>query len=453
MRLYNSNSEQEISSSALAELKNNITKKISDIYTDLDNSYVKSFHARLEQRLTFLTSGTRDKPDRLRTLRNAMTWSYDLLQADEQRLFRHLAVFQGGFTLDAAEALAHADRRSRRRRVGPGRVPGRQELGATGRDDGRAALPHAGDDPRVRTGAACGSPRGRGGAAGARGVLLGMAERAAPEWWGSEPAVWLDRLEAEYDNLRAALAWAVDRASTLRLGYRLAIALHWFWRVRGPVSEGRRWMEALLADAGEVTPTLRAALLARAGDLATVQGVLPQAEARLDASIALAREIDDRPTLTFALGMRGTTAYIAGDYDLGKQLLEQSVTLARAAAVPLWEALGTTMLAVIAHQLGDDARATALVEEAHATCAASRIAWVTALALHIMAYLAAERGDFAARGLRCTARTSRSPGRWASVASSPAPSPGLPGRSPRGVTSSARVVSVGRWRPGSTPPG
>src|SRR5262249_7428236 len=159
----------------------------------------------------------------------------------------------------------------------------------------------------------------------------------------------------EYENLRAALEWAVA-GQHAELGSRLAIALYWFWRLRGPVSEGRRWTETLLAVPGELSPAVHAGLLARAGDLATVQGEFARAVALQEASITLAREIDDRSTLTFALGARGTTAYGAGDYELGKQFLEQSVTLARA-AVPLWDPLGTTLLASIMHHLGDDAQA------------------------------------------------------------------------------------------------
>jgi predicted ATPase/DNA-binding CsgD family transcriptional regulator len=349
---------------------------------------------RLEQRLTFLTGGAHDLPLRLRTLRDAITWSYDLLDVAERRAFRYLAIFRGGFTLDAAAAISEefvggqcdildpiaslVDKSLLQLEETPGEP--RYSMLETVREFGLEQLAANGEAKVV----------GHGHTA----YFLVLAERAAPQWWGAEPAVWLDRLEAEYDNVRAALGWAVEHGET-ETAYRLAIALHWFWRVRGPVTEGRRWMEILLADAGDVMPSLRAALLARAGDLATVQGEFERAVVLLEASIALAREIDDRGALTFALGMRGTTAYNAGDYDLGKQHLEESVTLARVAAVPLWETLGTTMLASIMHHLGDDAQATALVEEAHATCVASRIVWVTTLTVHITAYLAAEQGDLA----------------------------------------------------------
>jgi predicted ATPase/DNA-binding CsgD family transcriptional regulator len=348
---------------------------------------------RLEQRLVFLTGGARDLPDRLQTVRNAMTWSYDLLHPAEQQLFRALSVFQGGFTLDAAEAIGLAlfgDQtdilqavsslvdKSLLRLEEQGEEP-RYRMLETVREFGLEQLGVHGSDDLVGQAHAV--------------YFLALAERAAPEWWGSEPATWLDRLQAEHDNLRAALGWAVA-CEDCESGYRLAIALHWFWRLRGPVSEGRYWTERLLVDAGKVTRELHAGLLARAGDLATVQGELTRAVALIDASIDIAREIQDRETLAFALGMRGTTAHTAGDYVLGKRLLEESVALARAASAPLWDALGMTILASIMHQLGDGARATVLVSEAHATCEANQIAWVNALNLHIMAYLAAERGDF-----------------------------------------------------------
>ena len=206
--------------------------------------------------------------------------------------------------------------------------------------------------------------------------------------------MWLDRLEVEHDNLRAALGWAGEGGHA-ELSYRLAMALHWFWRTRGPVSEGRRWTETILASPSVVSPRLRAALMVRAGDLATMQGDFMQAAGLLDAAIALAGEIDDRQTLTFALGWRGNTAYSAGEYDLGKDLLEQAVSSARAGAIPLWEALGTAILASAIRQLGDSARATMLAEEAHATCQSGRIVWADAVALNVMAHIAAREGDFA----------------------------------------------------------
>ncbi|MGH2616554.1 MAG: ATP-binding protein, partial [Thermomicrobiales bacterium] len=353
--------------------------------------------------------GPRDLPDRLRTLRNAITWSYDLLTDDERWVFRAFAVFRGGFTLDAAEAVASrgVERSSgggEAPSVSPPRLPDSSTLDliASLVDKSLLRLNEATDEPRYRMLETIRefsleqlAERGESDMiqAAHAAYFLALAERAAPEWWGTQPAAWLDRLESEYDNLRAALSWAVERGDA-DLGVRLAIALHWFWRLRGPVHEGRHWSETMLVASDRVSPALRVALMARAGDLATVQGDFIRAWELLDTSIDLARELDDRQLLTFTLGMRGTSAYSAGDDALAKQLLEEAVSLARAGAVPLWDPLASVLLAGVTIQLGDTTRATALLEEAHAVCRARRITWITTLILNLKAYLAADSGDF-----------------------------------------------------------
>jgi predicted ATPase/DNA-binding CsgD family transcriptional regulator/DNA-binding XRE family transcriptional regulator len=347
---------------------------------------------RLEQRLTFLTSGTRDKPDRLRTLRNAMTWSYDLLQADEQRLFRHLTVFQGGFTLDAAEALAHATD------APEGDV---LDLVASLVDKSLLQLDETTDEPRYRmleTIRAFGLEQlgDHGEADPVRwahaAYFVALAERAAPEWWGSEPAVWLDRLETERDNLWEALAWAHEARAT-EIECRLVSALHWFWRSRGPVGEGRHWTEALLAGAEEVVPALRAALLMGAGDLAMTRGEFARAAELLDASIVLARELSDWPTLAHALFFRGATAVYEGQFDLGEEFVDQAVGVAGAMGAPFWHAWGLSVLAAIARGRGDHAHASALLAESNSVCQAERIAWPTALNLSLMGEIATDLGE------------------------------------------------------------
>ena len=347
--------------------------------------------ARLEQRLAFLTDGPRDAPDRLRTLRGAMQWSYDLLDAGEQRLLRSLAVFRGGFSLDAADAIDRA-------LGGEGEV---LALVASLVDKSLLRLDDALPEPRYRMletvrEFAWDQLAASGEADAARqahaAYFLALAERAAPEWWGPEPASWLDRLAMERDNLRAALEWAVahDPAET---GCRLVIALHWFWRIRGPVSEGRRWVETLLSLSAGAPPTLQAALLMGAGDFAMMQSDFPRAVAWLDASIAMAGAVGDLTTRTFALGWRGTTALHMDDLELSGQLLAQTIALAREAGVLLWDAFGLMIQASAAHLLGDDARASALVEEGHALFRDRRNVWGTTNTLNLMGCLAAKRGD------------------------------------------------------------
>ncbi len=200
---------------------------------------------RLDRMLPLLTTGARDAPARLRTMRDAIAWSHALLDAEEQRLFRRLAVFRGGFTLDAAESFA----------AGFGDT-NRNTLGVIASLVDKSLLQCAdSEEPRYRMletvreyGLEQLAANGETDAACRAHALhfLAWAERAAPEWWGPDPGGWLDRLETERDNLREALGWAIDHEET-ETGARLAIALHGLWRVRGSVGEGLGWMEQFLA--------------------------------------------------------------------------------------------------------------------------------------------------------------------------------------------------------------
>ena len=316
-----------------------------------------------------LTGGARDLPARLRTMRDAIAWSHDLLAPAEQALFRRLAVFGGGFTLDAAEAVGAG--------IGGGDAEA-FDLVASLVDKSLLRREEREDEPRYRMLetvreygleqlAASGELEAARRAHAAQ--FLALAERAAPAWWGPAPGAWLDRLEAERDNLREALAWAREEQAT-ELGCRLAIALHWFWRSRGPVGEGRRWTEALLAGAGGTAPALRAALLMGAGDLAMAQGEFVRAAELLEAGMALARELGERSILADALGWRGATAVYEGQLDLAEEFEKQAVAVARATGAPPWHALGLTILAAIARARDDLSQAAALLAESNAVCRA-----------------------------------------------------------------------------------
>jgi DNA-binding CsgD family transcriptional regulator len=340
--------------------------------------------------LRVLTGGARDQPARLRSMSDAIGWSHDLLSPAEQRLFRRLAVFRGGFTLEAAEAVdadaadsevfdlvASLVDKSLVRREEREDIP-RYRMLETVREFGlQQLLAHGelGDARREHV-----------------GHFLALAERAAAEWAGPAPGAWLDRLEAERDNLREALAWALEERST-ELACRLGTALHWFWRSRGPVGEGRRWTEAILADAGEMAPTLRAGLLLGAGDLAMTQGQFARAAELLEASIALARDAGHQPTLAHALGFRGATAVYEGQFDLGEAFESQAVDVARAAALPLWHALGLTILAAIARSRGEHGQAEALLARSNAVCDAEHVAWPRALNSSLRGEIATDLGE------------------------------------------------------------
>jgi predicted ATPase/transcriptional regulator with XRE-family HTH domain len=341
--------------------------------------------------LGVLTGGVRDLPGRLRTMRDAIAWSHDLLSLEEQHLFRQLAVFRGGFTLDAVEAVGTelgGDRevfdlvsslvdKSLLRREEREDVP-RYRMLETVREFGLEQLVTSNELEAAR--------REHGM------YFLALAELAAPALWGPEPGAWLDRLETERDNLREALIWAHEQHAT-ELECRLAIALQWFWRSRGPVGEGRRWTEALLADTLEVAPALRAALLMGAGHLAMTQGEFARAAELHEASIALARELGDQPTLAHALLWRGATAVYEGQFDLGQEIMDQVINVASLMGAPFWHAWALTILATIARGRGEHAHASALLAESNAICQAERIAWPTALNFSLMSEIATDLGE------------------------------------------------------------
>ncbi|MDP9371880.1 MAG: protein kinase, partial [Chloroflexota bacterium] len=197
--------------------------------------------ARWERRLPLLAGGPRDLPERQRTLRDAIAWSHDLLTPAEQALFRRLAVFAGGFTLEAAEAVclppddertaiadgvwALADKSLLRREDAP---DGEAHFGMleTIREFGLEHLAASGEETAVRQAHAA--------------YVLALVERAEPALTGPEQGIWFDRLEIEHDNLRAALAWTLDRRAA-DVALRLGAAPWRFWSARGYLAEGRGW--------------------------------------------------------------------------------------------------------------------------------------------------------------------------------------------------------------------
>jgi predicted ATPase/DNA-binding CsgD family transcriptional regulator/DNA-binding XRE family transcriptional regulator len=347
--------------------------------------------ARLEHRLPMLTGGGRDLPERQRTMRDAIAWSYDLLSPNEQALLRRLSVFAGGFTLTAADAVAGSgsgsgifeglasliDQSLLQQMAEPEGDP-RYVMLETIREYGLERLAASGETEDARR---------------EHGIhFLALAEQAAPAWWGPEPRPWLERLEAEHDNLRAALGWAVEQAD-VEFGFRLASALHWFWRVRGPVSEGRQWAERVLARCAAAAPALHARLLTGAGDLAMVEHDYLRAVALHEESLEVTRELGDRRILAWALGFRGLTAVHEGDLERADDLLTRSLTEAREAGDVHWIIGALDTRASIASRHGDLDRAVALLEEALAAGREAGAAWHVANVLSHLGDVAAELGD------------------------------------------------------------
>ncbi|HWE64183.1 MAG TPA: tetratricopeptide repeat protein [Chloroflexota bacterium] len=259
----------------------------------------------------------------------AIAWSYDLLEPDEQRLFRRLAVFAGGWTAEAAVAVAAADEEVRRttpaalsaladkhlvqQRAGP---DGQERFAMleTIREYALERLEAGDEAPRLR--------------AAHLQHYLTMAEAAGHELTGPHQALWLVRLEQELNNLRAALAWALQRRDG-EAGLRLTAALYRFWAIRGYLGEGRRWLEATLANAGSAPAALRAAALNGAGNLSWQQGDYERATALHEEALALRRALGDRRGVAGSLGNLGTVAYRKGDFARATALYEEALALER----------------------------------------------------------------------------------------------------------------------------
>lgn len=293
---------------------------------------------RLEQRLTLLRWEAPDLPERQRTLRAAIDWSYDLLATEEQALFRRLGVFVGGFDLDAAEAVAAAggehglaergrglealdvlaalvdkslvaveDRRTERVRY---------RLLESMREYALEQLTHAGEAEAARR-------------AHAR-YALALAERAAPELLGPQQRAWFWRLEQEHDNLCAARAWLAAQGED-DLALRLAAALGYFWWARGYIEEGRRALEETLARAPQAAPFVRVAARAALGILLLWQGEHERARSMLRAALTAARTLGDPRSICLALIYLGVVANLSADWAAAADVLEEAVAQARQA--------------------------------------------------------------------------------------------------------------------------
>ena len=275
--------------------------------------------SRLGNRLELLTGGRRDAPQHQQTLRTTLDWSYDLLEEDEQRLFAQLGVFAGGCTLASAEAVC---------------ANGRSVLeGLAALVDESLVRQDEGDEPRfsmletVRE-----YSLERLAASGFEEEVrrrhlehyLAFAEEAEPRLVAKEQAAWLACCEAEHDNVRAALAFALasgDGEAALRLG----VALRHFWQLHGHLAEGRQALEDALAATSEEPSAARAYALNSVGILAGEQGDLEHAQTVFEAGLEVGRRIDDpRPAATTLVNL-GNLAFFREDLETARELYVEAI--------------------------------------------------------------------------------------------------------------------------------
>ena len=348
--------------------------------------------ARLESRLALLTGGGRDRPARQQTLRGAIAWSYDLLSAGEQQLFRRLAVFQGGATLDAieavcggpAEVLAGVDALLRhslvQQQTGGADAP-RIAMLATIHEYARERLTESGEEPAVRH----------------RHLhfFQDLAEQAAPGLQGPEQAAWVTRLATDWANLDAALAWARAGAG-IEAGLRLAGALWFFGTLREillPSMRGR--LAPLLAHRSGAPPRVQAHALFAAGRWALQAEELREVAAHYQASLALFRALGDRGGSALVLNGLGSLADMRGEREVARVLLEESLEIRRAIGDPWGTSQTLGNLALLAVNQGAYTTARRLLEEVLVIRRAVGDPAMITGALGRLSELLIEQGDYA----------------------------------------------------------
>ncbi len=328
-----------------------------------------------------LSAGPRDLPARQQTLHNAITWSYNLLDPAQQRLFRHLGVFVGGWTLAAATAVC-----------APASVDTLNALG-----DHQLIRQEVDDQP------------------GSRGTMLEMireyalAELTARHEYGalaqahatyflqlaeavddeSEPA-WLIQMEQEHDNLRAALRWALAYDAH-KIGLRLCAGLQWFWESHGHWIEGRQWTEIILAAAADAAPQHRMKALRCIAEFAWKQGDYVQAGRRFTEALTLAEALQDTRTIVYTTMLLGKIALDQGNLAAAAALLHKSVAVCQVLGE---EVPAPRMhLGELALMTGAYAQARQILEETLALCEATGELFMAAATLRWLGETLLAQGD------------------------------------------------------------
>jgi non-specific serine/threonine protein kinase len=343
---------------------------------------IEQIHARLDDRFRLLASTQRAAIGRQRTLEATVDWSYDLLSDDERLLLRRLSAFAGGWTLEAAEHVCAGDAIEREevldlmsRLVDKSLVT--VDEGAGGRRRYRyletvrqyawERLQQSGEADAVR--------------ARHFEFFLDLARGAEPELWKAEQLQWLDRLQIEHDNIRAALEWglASDRSGSDAL--ELAARLQMFWTKRNYLAEGRHWLERAFAGCAACPAARRAHALTGLGGIVFFQGDFDRAKGLLEEAGALALTTGDPATAALAFGILTYALLESGDFAGAARRASESMAAARASGDPSRECWALSYYALEAQFAGDIDRAGRLHEQTLAQVRAAGELWGIAIVL------------------------------------------------------------------------
>jgi predicted ATPase/DNA-binding CsgD family transcriptional regulator/Tfp pilus assembly protein PilF len=340
--------------------------------------------------LQLLTGGARDQPARLRTLRDAIAWGYDLLAPEEQALFRRLSVFAGSFTLEAAEAVCQSTvnsvlagiaslvDKSLVQQVATDGEPRFRTL-ETIREYGLEQLAAADETEATMRRLA--------------GWCLSQMEGIEEAYFIAMRGRWVERLETEHDNLRAVLAWALERGDA-EMAQSLVEKLVWFWVPRGYLSEGRSWGERALA-LGQASPTpQRAMTLATTATAIWRQGDTLRARELAAEGLRLSRQIGHVIAEGNSLLVLGWTAEDEGRFEEAEALFTDALRHFRAHGMASWVGFALNDLGHLDYQRGDVARAAVRFEEALDIFRATGNAFGPGIVLSNLGKVARRQGDY-----------------------------------------------------------
>jgi predicted ATPase/DNA-binding CsgD family transcriptional regulator len=324
---------------------------------------VEQIARRLDDSFGLLAAGGRAALPRHRTLHATMDWSHELLPDEERALFRRLSVFAGGFALDAAESVCAEENLERDEvlellshlvdkslvLVAEQDGEARYRLLETVRQYGWEKLSESGEEGKLRERHAR--------------HYLALAEEAEPELKGERQVAWLERLEREHDNLRAAMRWLLERGESERAA-RFGWALWLFWGIRAHFAEGRRSMEQALSVKGSAAmpASARAKALYVAGMMANYQGDHLSAEPLVEESLRLFRKLGDKLGTAYALSNAAFAANGRGQHQRAITLIEEAVDLFLELGEKWGAAIELGFLAVAWRNQGDHGRAKSLAE-------------------------------------------------------------------------------------------
>ncbi|WP_394793418.1 ATP-binding protein [Armatimonas sp.] len=363
---------------------------------------VEDIDSKLDQRFSLLIGGSRTALPRQQTLRALIDWSYYLLNEPEKALLGRLSVFAGGWTLEEAEQVCAGgsvaqseildlltsltDKSLVVAEIFSPSV--RYRFLETIRQYASDHLSDS-DDPETW--------RERHLA-----YFLAYAEQVEPYLSGAEQQRWMERLDSDHDNLRAALGWSLESVHEPESGLRLCSMLWWFWRVRGHETEGRQWCERALGGTdAQHGSKARADALHGAAVLTRVQGDYAAARALFEESLAIRRKIGDRKGIAYSVQGQGFVTSDQGDYATSRALLEESLPIHREIGDQWGVAVVLNRLGLVAHEQGDYSAAHALYEESLSIRREIGDQWGIANSLSALGVVAYDQSNYSAARALC----------------------------------------------------